>query len=367
MKVLIVALGLEPPWTEGRKNMLRDLIPVLSRHVDLRILSVGRSNFKCEDFFSIGSRYYQRHRKPSQFVTLMLHLWKDLNSWRPDFIFHFPYGTFSGLRGVMNYATLLCVNRISFLNRVPCLTTLYSMTNGNLNRLQRLAHPCATVGVEGWAGYAVNTGIKKIQNDQFQPTNSKKLLFMAGYQDDNPRLLASILHDRGLIDILKIGTELAHDGFSLSVAIPLLRYPKREFELTSLIDRYCRDLPVTLYTQEFISELAEAHSLFIFPYRKHHNVFIPTSVLEAMSIGIPVVLSDQPMFRPLIESGVEKIARTYEPGNKKALLDTILQATTDWKFTENCARRARIYVREHWSIEKTAEQMLAIAQDILHP
>jgi glycosyltransferase involved in cell wall biosynthesis len=366
MKILIVALGLEPPWTEGRKNLVRDLIPLLNSYADIYIIASGQSDFCSKDYFSVPIKFCRYRGKASQLIFILLHFWNSIGVWRPDIVFHFPFGTFNGLRGVMNYAMLLCLRYVAWLKKKPCLTILYSMTNGSFNFLKRFANPCATVGVDGWDGYSINTGINTNREGRFQSINSKKLLFMAGYQDDNPHLLSSILHDRGLIDILKIGNQLAHHGFSLSIAIPLLRYSKRESELRVLLARYCCSLPVSLYTEESIYQLAESHSLFIFPYRKQHNVFVPTSVLEAMNIGFPVVISDLPMFHPLIK-GNGQLAQTYEAGNMNALLETILCATADWEKTLNRAQQAKAHVEVHWSIEGTAQQLIAIANDILQP
>jgi len=366
MKLLIVAPGFAPPWTEGCKNFIRDLIPELQARIELQILSAAVSSIPAPGSVSFPVTYAASRYKSTQLWVLLRALKRQLSTAdRPDVVVHFPYGTFDGLRGLANTHSVIRTHQLVTRAGVACITLLYSMTGGNLSGLLARVPTLATIAVGGWSGYAVNTGIRiSDAMPPATPRNMRELLFMAGYHENKPALLKNILHTRGLMDVIRLGESLGKNGFRLTIAAPLLRHAERRAELTAILRREAPSLPVQMMGEVDVYELFRRHSLYLFPYRQNHNVFIPTSVLEAMASGIPIVISDLPMFRPLI--GTEnKFGLSYPVGNLEGLLRAILEAHANCEMTRERAARAARHVRRDWTVQRSAEQLLSVAGRLL--
>ncbi|MCK4783694.1 MAG: hypothetical protein KAV87_08095, partial [Desulfobacteraceae bacterium] len=100
MRLLIVAPDIGPPWTEGRKNLVRDLAEVLTKYISVRLVTI---RFKNEEIQTPYLGYLMRvSSKWQKLVVLHRELDKALADWRPDVVCHFPFGTFHGLTGLAN-------------------------------------------------------------------------------------------------------------------------------------------------------------------------------------------------------------------------------------------------------------------------
>ena len=363
--LLIIAPGFTAPWTEGRKNFIRDLIPYFKQHVNLGILNANVGWQKIDSFLGPVTNYSHSAEKSIQLLSLYFSLKRLLKSSdRPDIIVHFPYGSFGGVRGVANYLSIAKTHQLINDYGIPCLTVLYSMAGGDLQHLCEKIPNLATVKSKDWPGHVVNVGINiNIENNLEIVKNDKKLLFIAGYQENKASLLNSILHDRGLIDIIDIGEQLAENGFCLTISIPLLKHKKLRNELLSLLQKKAPSLPVKLEHEVNVYDSFSRNNLFIFPFRKNYNVFVSTSVLEAMSSGIPVIISNLPMFIPLI--GTKNLfCGSYIAGEPSRLLEAILHACENWDETIAKSKEAKEHVAKNWSIEKSAFQLMELVDEM---
>ncbi len=361
MKLLLIVPGFTPPWTEGRRNFVRDLIPVLQEQVELQILGTGRGPFSRKPSFSVPVTYALMKTKALELISLYQSLKRQLASVdRPGVVIHFPYGTFSGMRGFMNKLSIIKIHRLVTKAGLPCLTVLYSMTRGDLSRLCAQIPTLATAEGRNWTGPVVNVGLDIQHIDPIPcPKNNKRLIFMAGYHENKSSLLKKILYERGLIDIIHIGEQLACRGFQLSIAIPLLRHPERRAELQRLLRKVSPSLPVTLFTEVDIYGLFAQHSLYIFPQRENYSVFIPTSVLEAMAIGIPVIIPDLPMLVSLTGKNND-FCLSYRAREPESLFQAVLHASQHWDETCKRAIQAQLHIRENWTIEHSVRQIMDI-------
>lgn len=363
MKILIAAPGIAPPWTEGRKNFVRDLLPELHAQTQIHLLTTQVTTVaSSKTRFPVPATVLPASNKAMQILLLHRHLAQLLPQINPDIVLHFPFGTFDGLRRWFNQYSLTAVHRIARRRQCPCLTILYSMTQGSLGQLTQKIPPLATAPTYNWHGLVVNPGINPEQFPLIPaPANNRTLLFMAGIQENSSRLLQNILFERGLIEIIEAGPQLAHHQFRLSIAIPLLRYPERRAELQSYLSRLAPALPVQMHTEVAPQQLLARHSIYLFPYRKNLRVFIPTSVVEAIAMGIPTLLSNLPMFTPLQDQN-PPLCSFYEAENPAALVETALQMVHNWQAIRQQTAQAANHVRQFWSVHHAAQQIL----DILH-
>ena len=360
MKILIIAPGIAPPWTEGRKNFVRDLLPELHgrapTHLLTTHLAAGRAS---PHSFSIPATILPVRHRGLQLLALERELPKLVDKVKPDVALHFPYGTFHGARGWLNRRSVMAIHRASRRRQLPCLTILYSMTQGSLRQLEQKVPLLAAAPTFNWSGLVVNPGINSEHFPPItHPVNNRSLLFMAGLQENNGRLLRNILFERGLIEIIEAGQRLASHHFRLSIAIPLLRYPERRAELESYLARLAPDLPARILTEASPRQLFARHSVYLFPYKKNLRVFIPTSVVEAMSAGIPVLLARLPMLSPLERH--PPVCSFYEAGNPESLVEALLEMTLNWPAALERAERAIGYTRRYWNVGHAAEQIWRI-------
>jgi len=101
------------------------------------------------------------------------------------------------------------------------------------------------------------------------------------------------------------------------------------------------------------------HTIFIFPYVSEHEVFVPTSMLEAMLVGIPIVACDRRMYRDLTCSG--GVARCGLPAEDsvEGLREELQDCIDNLPVARMRAARAREDVRLEWTVERAADDLLA--------
>ena len=100
-----------------------------------------------------------------------------------------------------------------------------------------------------------------------------------------------------------------------------------------------------------------SHAIFVFPYVIDHEVFVPTSILEAMHIGIPVVATDRRMYRALTVA--DGIPRCRLSDDTVEGLRTALQSTID--DLEAARARATLVSRQieqEWSVRQAADDLM---------
>ncbi|OQX20368.1 MAG: hypothetical protein BWK75_04915 [Candidatus Altiarchaeales archaeon A3] len=89
---------------------------------------------------------------------------------------------------------------------------------------------------------------------------------------------------------------------------------------------------------------------------------LPTSVLEAMSVGVPTIATDV--------GGTMEVVKDYETGfliepkNTKQLEERILELISNPQLREDIGRNARLYVKENFSWEKCVNEYIKIFNEI---
>jgi glycosyltransferase involved in cell wall biosynthesis len=358
LKLLLVAPEIAPPWTEGRKKLVYDLAEALTEIVTLRLITTGdkKEELKvpCPGYrMEVRSRWQKLH---------ILH--KALNDalvvWRPDAVCHFPFGSFHGLRGLANRWSIRHIDQRCESHGLRCLTILYSITKGSIQTLKKrarelvLAPGRALSELNMAMGINLSKALCVVSNPHEKPT----LLFMAGLQEPRHSILEHVLNERGLEDVVEAGPYFEAAGIRVIVAIPLLRDSKLRDELSYHFTVKSPNLDLDLRPEVSVPEIFQEVDLYLFPYRVELTQFIPTSILEAMAAGVPVVLSDLLMLSPLANGG--RTAYQFRRYDAHHLWEVVSSALADEDGRQKMALRAREFVQAKWSIDRTVQELLNI-------
>lgn len=343
-RLLFVAPGVVAPLTEGRKLFVTELAELLrQRGTDVEVMNGGDSS---------GIRAIARS---------LLDLRRRIGTAdRVNAVFVFPYGTYTGLRA---HANRFLVRRVSSLCEVAGVFSrpvFYSCAGMPFEDFCTRYRPGFAVGRAGEGMTPLCLGTSR-DLPQWSPLNGApaKLLFLCGYQTASRAALHNVLYQRGLIDALRAGSALASAGANLTIAIPFLRNPGMRKRLSSLVGELCPELRVTLVGDGSPIDLLASHDVFLFPYRAQHAVFVPTSLLEAIQIGIPTLVADQACYRSLTTGATATGCRLHSAGDWRALADQFTRMKQEYAEVVSGAQASAAIARRTWTLSRSADELLA--------
>ena len=362
MKVLLVAPRICTPWTEGRKKFFLDLIRQVEdswQLCGLVTVDAGETTSVPKDFQVIEVGASKEHvlglRRESQ---------QAVETCKPDLVCYFPFGVFGGLRGWANLWLILSIERICKKNAIPCCTLMYSLTAEAKGYLYRRLLKQVYFNQYSDAGQTIRFGVKlpEFTLPEVHPGQGKTLLFMSGEAGESPDRLAYVMDVRGLRLLLQGGAQLADRGFRLIVAVPLLK----NFELLEIL----KSSTDNSWPRENISFQQEARfpdiylkaGIFVFPYAQEEMQFVPTSIVEAMYYGIPVVLPELNFLRQFYTE--EARAQVYKKGKLDALINGIVELDGNSQRQQDLRLVARKFIEQEYDMANTAADIERVYQDL---
>lgn len=344
-RIVLVAPGVEPPLTEGRKLFVIDLAEALNRKgFDAEIVNgepivagmqgVRRSLHQLEEY--------------------------SRSSAKIDAIAIFPYGTFTGIRRFANQWFVRRARTIAHRAGIPVLPVFYSSAGLSVEDIGKKYAPALAIGRSGEGVDELHLGISREMPAWVSRRGVlRNLLFLCGYQKPTQGALDDVLYERGLIDLLRAGNTLADAGLQLTIAIPFLGSPAMQSKARELANKICPRLPIDLRDSVDPASVFNEHDLFVFPYRTPHAVFVPTSLLEAMSVGIPVIAADHAMYRALtLDNGIPRCG-LHRIGDHQDLAQTVLAVKDRYGKAVDRSKRAAKSILSEWNIDVSADEFIA--------
>ena len=89
---------------------------------------------------------------------------------------------------------------------------------------------------------------------------------------------------------------------------------------------------------------------------------LPTVIMEAMAVGLPVIATDIPGTREMISDGIN--GRLVPPGNIIALADAIITLIEDPQMREKFSKAGKEAVKQ-FSIEEIAKAYLQLYESLI--
>lgn len=350
--IALIAPGVAPPLTEGRKLFVIDLAEALRRKgLDVDVVSG-------EPHVSGLRGIWNSLRQLERYCTAHPKI---------DAAVVFPYGTFTGLRRVANRWFLKKSLSIARRNGIAVLPVFYSSEGLSIEEIGTEFAPALAVGRSGGGVGALHLGIsKEIPARAPREGGLRDLLFLCGYQNPTPSALNDVLHGRGLIDLLRAGNALADAGQRLTIAIPFLNDPVMQEKVRKLVSEICPNLPVFLRDSIDPSNVFNEYDAFLFPYRTPHAVFVPTSLLEAMSSGIPVIAADHAMYRALTSNRGVPRCRLHRIGDPEDLASQVLAMKDQYRETVRQSAAEVSLIRKEWNIDVSACELMDALHSLIH-
>jgi len=358
VNILIVGADITPPWSEGRKKLIHGVAARLNKIHTVQVITTSNRTINivepCPGHQKKTIFSYQKITKMHQEVN------KALSKRVPDVVLHFPFGTLHGLRRIANVWSMKYIDKQCARYGVRCLTILYSITKGSREELKRTVRELVVAPGAGWNGLTITMGTDMGDTNYIDSEHGGKptVLFMAGLQAHKEKVLKHILLERGLEDVVKASPMLAEAGVRVIVAIPLLSNSRLRNKLYRRFIKEYPQLDLDLRSSISIPEIFKETDLYLFPYRKELTQFIPTSVIEAMRAGRPVVLSDLDMFASLGNEG--RTAYLFRRGDSRHLGEVVIKALSNPADRREKACAAREFVTENWSLDKTVSDIMQI-------
>lgn len=352
MRVLMVAPRIGTPWTEGRKKWFLDLCQETIGRWDVVALITVDDGESSE--LPVVTEEYVTKSGWQHLASIRSNLAGAIRKHRPDLVCHFPFGVFSGLRGLANIWSISYVERYCKSIKIPCCTLMYSLTRGADNPFYRRVLKRAYLNQHGASNRTVRFGVKLQKVHPSHSSNEtrleKNILFMAGLAEENDERLDYALDVRGLRFLLRAGARLQERGYRLIIAIPLLRNKRLRERLVNEKDNrwvsnsieFCEVLP--------FPDIYRRTHVFAFPYASEELQFVPTSIIEAMHFSVPVILPKLDFLAPFYEVGGRVLA--YEKDDIDSFIAQ-LELLENSKYLNALRTKATAFVECEYNIQNS--------------
>jgi len=139
--------------------------------------------------------------------------------------------------------------------------------------------------------------------------------------------------------------------------------PEQEDAATELAREVVAGLgsPVELLGhREDVPEILAAADVFAFPSLWEG---LGGALIEAMALGLPIVASDVPAIREVVDEGAN--ARLVPPADPPALAEALARLLGDARLRSSYGERSREIFLERFTLERSAEAMLALYQRVV--
>ena len=162
------------------------------------------------------------------------------------------------------------------------------------------------------------------------------------------------------VDVLINAFKIFHDKFPDYTLLMIGRGPLKN-EIQQLIQ--VMELEGSIQLTDFVPnenlpQIYQNSILFVLPSFEEG---VPRTILEAMSCEIPVVCSDLPQLRDLVnECGIQVPIR-----DPIALADALCRVITDREFAKTCGMNGRIKIVSQYSWDDTVDETLACYEDVI--
>jgi glycosyltransferase involved in cell wall biosynthesis len=167
--------------------------------------------------------------------------------------------------------------------------------------------------------------------------------------------------------IREIAESIGHINDRFHVKLKLLgKFNDRDFEtqIRSLAEFDKIELSYVPYTEVF-SHLSSAHvGLAMFHPVPNHIDSMPNKLFEYMSAGLPIIASDFPLWKQIVEGN--KCGITVDPMNPKAIAEAIEYLLERPELMNEMGENGRKAVLEKYSWQKESEKLIKIYSDILN-
>jgi glycosyltransferase involved in cell wall biosynthesis len=109
-----------------------------------------------------------------------------------------------------------------------------------------------------------------------------------------------------------------------------------------------------------LAALIQTHSVMVLPWSAEHGDrdALSNLILEAMAGGLPVLCSDGPSVRELIDDGIT--GRVFSVGDPAGLAGALETFFASARLRENIAARARVTVEEVFAAGRNASQLATL-------
>jgi len=309
MKILFTLTYIGFPSVDGRATSLIPIANSLAENgQDVHILST--EEIRWGDFEQDGVKYHiVKAGDRAGLLRLSKRFSRLLGEIKPDIVVYRPGGDL-GFKNLFNVVYLRLMTKL--YNR-PLV--LYLWGGFPLSRFSflfsKILSPVADSEIK--CNYEILPPIVNTKNcfrHQKNPEflkaigikNEKVALFANGSRNYSRHTLDYILHDRGLLDIIKAVQILNNEKrLKVLICVPCLFNGKGRKEITKILDEHrVTDKFIILGTIENMRELMATVDCYLFPLSMEDKAWLPFSILESLGCGTPVISSKHRLAQQII-------------------------------------------------------------------
>lgn len=363
MKIsLITSVPLAPPWDQGDKNLAYALARTLPHH-HFQVLAAREAPAPGGDNLTSLPLYATLHPTLSEKASVYWWFLRHHNGCSPD-LYHFvyrPYPLSSWLaRLVPQFRRLPTLHTVPataedaplarhlfFADRIVALSR-HGLAQMQQMGLDNVVHIPTAIHVERWAALSQRTdALKADLGLAGHPVILYPGHYGAGYGADV--LLHAIMEIADAMPHVRLifaCRPRSHDDAEREQA---LRQTLQEAGLGHIARYY--------HTVDDMSRLIGAADLTVLPLETMRDkVDIPTTLLESLAAGKPVIISDLAPMNELFDPGAAQLGRLVPPGDSGSLAAALAELLEDETRRKIIGKRAQALMFERYDIQAVARQ-----------